>query len=110
MASPRSSVRSELEEFRDDLGALRDDVRDLVSALRDAGESSLRKASRAASRLAENGVATVKETASKVGEKVGDGATRLEEGAREGIQAHPWWTVFGAVGLGLLAGRFLDRR
>ncbi|MGE0193387.1 MAG: YqjD family protein [Planctomycetota bacterium] len=94
MSAPRSRVRSELDELRDDLGALRTDVRNLVVALRDAGEGSIHKLSRAAGRVAENGAARVSEA---------------EESAREGIQQHPWWSVFGALGVGLLVGRFLDR-
>ena len=110
MTAPKNRVQSDLSDLREDLGSLRDDIKSLVVALRDAGESSVRRAGRNASRAAENGVAAVKDVASTVGEKVGDQASAMEETARESIQSHPWWSVFGAVGVGLLVGRFLDRR
>lgn len=110
MTAPKNRVQSDLAELRDDLGSMRDDIKSLVVALRDAGVGSVRRATRSATRAAENGIATVKDVASSVGEKVGDQAAAMEESAREGIQDHPWWSVFGALGVGVLVGRFLDRR
>lgn len=104
MAS-RTTVRSEIDDLRTDLAALREDLRDLAGAVKRAGGNAIHRAGQSASRFAENGVDMVRETAAKVGRQV----ERAEEAARDGISSHPWWSVLGAVGVGLLAGRFLAR-
>lgn len=110
MSTSKSRVGYEFEHVRDDLVALRSDISDLAAAIARDGGRKVRDAGRSAGRLAEAGLNGVKGAAKDAAAKVESVAEDAEAMAREKMVEHPWITAFGALGIGLLVGRFLDRR
>lgn len=99
------NAKNELDNVKEDLSALRTDLRNLSEALLDSAKDKASAAGEAVADRAARGRDALHDVLSRLRRGGEDAAGTV----KETVQSHPAVTLAGAFGLGFILGKLLDR-
>lgn len=100
-----NDLRTEIDALKEDLGAVRGDMRSILEVLRDSGMEKAEHARDCVRAEAHERLEQLNEAY----HRAQDAGHRAAAGAREKVEEHPLSSILIALGVGLVVGKLLDR-